>query len=534
MEAKVDFSDQRSVAMTRRQFLINSGRLALGAGLSVGLLSIPGCGNSSSSVGPWQNLAQRISGPVLLPGSSGYAALAQPNNLRYASTLPAGIARCIDADDVAQSILWSREFDVPLVARSGGHSYAGYSTTTGLMIDLSLMSQTSFDPSTGMLTIAGGIVNRELYKALMAANVTITHGRCPTVGGAAFLLGGGIGFNMRRYGLATDLVVATELVTANGKLVTASPKENPDLFWACQGGGGGNFGINTSFSLQTMEAEDLTVFNIAWTSNPEALYDALLAALAAAPAALGSRVQLSAVTPEQLASGQDVTITLLGQLVGTSADLADILQPAYRVAAPASADIRYLSYWTAQTFLSEPGLPDRYQEQSAFFVGPISPAAVATMFSWARRWPGTEEAANLVLFQTGDQVNAVAPDSTAFVHRNSDWLMTIALSWGADDSAGNIELNLDWQDAFYAAMRAYSIGSYVNFPDPALSSWAVDYYGANLPRLERIKAQVDPTQVFRFPQSIPPAVPTAAGTRSRAAIEYAEPAVFHRAAAVAG
>ncbi len=121
------------------------------------------------------------------------------------------------------------------------------------------------------------------------------------------------------------------------------------------------------------------------------------------------------------------------------------------------------------------------------------------MFSWARRWPGTEEAANLVLFQTGDQVNAVAPDSTAFVHRNSDWLMTLALSWGADDSAGNIELNLDWQDAFYAAMRAYSTGSYVNFPDPALSSWAVDYYGANLPRLERIKAQVDPTQVFRFP-----------------------------------
>ncbi|HXR35535.1 MAG TPA: FAD-dependent oxidoreductase, partial [Candidatus Binataceae bacterium] len=223
-------------------------------------------------------------------------ALARPNNLRYASVLPAGIVRCKSTTDAAQAILWSREFNVPLIARSGGHSYAGYSTTTGLMLDLSLMNRTSFDPSTGIVTVGGGVVNRDLYRALKEANVTITHGRCPSVGGAAFVLGGGVGFNMRRYGLACDQMLKTTLVDADGNVLTATPGENADLFWACRGAGGGNLGINTSLSLQTFPVQDLTVFRLAWNSNPQDLYAALVDALAAAPATLGSRLALDAVT----------------------------------------------------------------------------------------------------------------------------------------------------------------------------------------------------------------------------------------------
>jgi len=438
-------------------------------------------------------------------------ALARPNNLRYASVLPAGIVRCKSTTDAAQAILWSREFNVPLIARSGGHSYAGYSTTTGLMLDLSLMNRTSFDPSTGIVTVGGGVVNRDLYRALKEANVTITHGRCPSVGGAAFVLGGGVGFNMRRYGLACDQMLKTTLVDADGNVLTATPGENADLFWACRGAGGGNLGINTSLSLQTFPVQDLTVFRLAWNSNPEDLYAALVDALAAAPATLGSRLALDAVTRRQLAAGRDVRIRLLGQLAGTPAGLAEILEPAYRVAEPSSADIRVMSYWDAQiNFLAEPGPPDRYQEKSAFFVGPITSAAVGTAFDWARRWPGTSEAAHMVLFQTGDQVDKVAPDATAFVHRNSHWLMTIALSWGSADSSETVGLNLEWQGGFYESMRAFTTGAYVNFPDPSLTTWEQDYYGANLAHLQRIKAAVDPAQVFRFPQSIRPVASAAA------------------------
>jgi len=508
-----------TAAPSRRQFLIDSGKLALGVSLTTTVLSAAACGSGSSpspkvSAQAWKELARRISGQVLRPDDAGYLEVALPNNLRYASRLPAGIALCQTSEDVAQSILWARQHDIHLITRSGGHSYAGYSTTKGLMIDLSPMNQAQHDPSTGIVTIAGGIQNSALYAALQQANAAITNGRCPTVGGAAFVLGGGIGFNMRRFGLACDLMVETEIVTAKGDILNARARENPDLFWACAGAGGGNFGINTSFKLQTFPTNDLTVFNITWSSDPESVYSALVDALQEGPATLGTRLALNAVTSEQFAKGTDVTIVLLGQLVGTPAELAEILAPAYEVAVPSSATIQQMAYWPAQIdFLSEPGLPNHYQEKSGFFVGPPSPQAIDTAFSWARRWPGTSESAGMVLFQTGQGVNAVAPDATAFVHRNSDWLMTIVLDWGASDSQSIVQKNLDWQANFYAAMRDFTTGAFVNFVDPTLKNWQQDYYGSNLPRLESIKAQVDPHQVFRFPESIRPS-PASTSTES--------------------
>ena len=443
---------------------------------------------------------------MLRPGDHGFRATALPNNLRYASILPQGIAKCASATDVAQAILWSQQNDIALITRSGGHSYAGFSTTHSLMIDMTLINQAQFAPSSGIVTIGGGIRNVDLYSALQAAGATITHGRCIGVGGAGFLLGGGIGFNMRRYGLACDQVLSSELVTADGQILTLSATENPDLFWACRGGGGGNFGINTSFSLQTMPADDLiTVFEIMWSGQSDAIYAALVHALQDAPPIMGNRVAASAVTPAQLARGQDVTITLLGQLAGTPAELADILAPVYQVAAPLSADIEQLAYWDAQlTFLDEPGPPDHYQERSSFFAAPPSAEAIEAAFSFLRAWPGTSESATFVLFQTGAQVNAVAPATTAFVHRDSNWLMTMALNWGDHDSRSTVQRNLEWQAGFYEAMRNFSSGAYVNFCDPSLTTWQTDYYGANLSRLESIKAQVDPLQVFKFPQSILP------------------------------
>src|SRR5208282_5969087 len=281
------------VSLTRRQFLAKSARLAAGAGLGLSALGLTGCGggsSSSSNNSAWRELAHRISGPVLRPGDHGFRATALPNNLRYASILPQGIAKCSSATDVAQAILWSQQNDIGLITRSGGHSYAGFSTTRGLMIDMTLINQTQFAPSSGIVTIGGGIRNVDLYSALQTADATITHGRCTGVGAAGFLLGGGIGFNMRRYGLGCDQVLSSELVTANGQILTLSAAENPDLFWACGGGGGGHFGINTSFSLQTMPADDLvTVFEIIWSGQSDAIYAALVDALQDAPPTMGNR-----------------------------------------------------------------------------------------------------------------------------------------------------------------------------------------------------------------------------------------------------
>ncbi|HTA40707.1 MAG TPA: FAD-binding protein, partial [Candidatus Acidoferrales bacterium] len=167
--------------MDRRGFLARSATAALAGGAGFGLLSALGCSGGTGSVPapsglPWGSLARSLSGSLVLPDDPAFAALALPNNLRYASRVPAGIALCRNAADVSASILWAREHGVPLVARNGGHSYAGYSTTTGLMIDLTTMASFAFDHATGIATLGGGAKNREIFSECRKLDVAITHG----------------------------------------------------------------------------------------------------------------------------------------------------------------------------------------------------------------------------------------------------------------------------------------------------------------------------------------------------------------------
>ncbi|HTZ56236.1 MAG TPA: FAD-dependent oxidoreductase, partial [Candidatus Acidoferrum sp.] len=249
--------------VNRRAFLQGTTGVALAAS-ALGLLG------ASRSI-PWAELARRLKGQLVRPGDRWYSAYAQPNNLRYDAILPQAIAMCSDARDVSASILFAREYGIPLVARSGGHSYAGYSTTPGLMIDLRSMNRVAFDEQTGIATLGGGARNANVYAAFRDRNVAITHGRCPSVGVAGLVLGGGIGFNMRAHGLTCDHLIATEIVTADGTIRTV--RGDDALFWACRGAGGGNFGINTSFAFQTYEVGPLTVFDLLWKRQPERVFE---------------------------------------------------------------------------------------------------------------------------------------------------------------------------------------------------------------------------------------------------------------------
>ncbi len=390
---------------------------------------------------------------------------------------------------------------MPLVARSGGHSYAGYSTTTGLMISLDDLDSASFDASTGVVDIGGGVRNSEVYGALEEAGVTITHGRCPTVRAAGFLLGGGIGFNMRLFGIASDHLVSTEVVMADGSIVSASDTENGDLFWACRGGGGGNFGINTGFRVRTFPADSRTYFWLHWPDASERLIATLIAALDAAPATLGSRVSLD-TDPERPGG----SLKLIGQIAGSRAEMEAILDPVLSLGAPGHNEILTVDYWAAESVLLDTDGPFFFQERSRFVTDPLGEDFAGFALDWMRRWPGTGESGDLVLFQTGGRINEVAADATAFVHRDSRWLAVVAASWAENDDDARAERALAWQEGFYADLGRFARGgAYQNFTDPALDNWAEDYYGANLPRLRRIKRAVDPDNVFRFPQSIPPA-----------------------------
>ncbi len=493
--------------VSRRGFIASTSAVALAVGAGVGGGVGYALGQRSVRRGPseraWRELSHSLLGPVVRPWDASFTRTVLPNNLRYAGIIPEGVARCLRDEDVAQAVRWCREHGMPLTIRSGGHSYAGFSTTTGLMIDMTLMNGVAFDEASGTVRMEGGVLNSAVYTALREHNVSITHGRCPSVGASAFLLGGGIGFNMRENGLACDQVTASEMVTAGGKLLRMSATQNDALFWACRGGGGGNFGVSTSFTMQTFAVpEKITVFQIKWSADPEKAANALAEALNKAPLTLGSRMTLSAVTKAQQAAGQDVVVGLLGQYKGPQSELLEILAP---VGPPSSSTIYEMTYWQGQDFLHEDQPPVFYQERSAFVNRTLDAAALAVGFKHLREWPGTGEYCDLRFFQTGGKMNVVPPRDTAFVHRASSWLMVVGLYWNEADNRdrGRMVRNHEWQDAFYHAMLPFcGGGAYQNFPDPSLKDWRRSYYGENFDRLARIKKDIDPKDVFTFAQAV--------------------------------
>lgn len=488
---------RHEAGVSRRAFLRAGAGVALAAGLP-GWLS--GCATSPGSGSlPWTELAASLQGKLLLPDSPDFRQVAAPWALQYASKLPQAIAMCASEADVRNSLLWSQAYDVPLVARSGGHSYAGYSTTRGLMINVSQMHAVDIDPSTGLARLGGGARNKNVYAACRPFGRAVTHGRCKEVGVAGLVLGGGIGFNMRAHGLTCDGLKETRIVLADGRALTCSARENSDLFWACRGAGGGNFGINTGFTFQTFEVGQYTVFELAWTDRLAEVFDALQTMALKAPDTLGMKLSVVA-----RAGMPGLTLSILGQLAGTRDQLDALLAPVYAVLRPSKQRIDSMAYWDAQEFLSEEGYPEYSHERSRFVPESLSPAAIATILDELRAWPGTSVAATWKFFLMGGAIDRLSPSETAFVHRGNAMISSIELEWTAQDPRERVEINQRWLSRFHDRMERYTSSfCYQNFIDPAQQDYLHAYYGANLGRLREIKRRYDPKNVFRYPQSIP-------------------------------
>ena len=487
--------------LSRRDFLKSSGRVAAAAGLATQLGWLTAC--SSGSAPNWDALARSLRGRLIRPGQPGYMAAALPENTRYATNLPAGVVRCGDTTDVATAIQWARENGVTLVARSGGHSYAGYSTTSGLMIDLNAMTNVTADPAAGTARVVGAARNRDVASALQPLEVTISAGRCPGVAVAGLTLGGGFGFSARQLGLTADALVETELVTADGKVLTCNATENPDLFWACRGGGGGNFGINTSFTFRTTPVGDVSVYRCTWKSvDAAALLDTFQRVFAGAPDGFSMRLGFGAATRQK----DPVSLEAIGQYFGPSTQLADLLAPVFAIAPPTTREVRDVTYWEGKDLLADNEGPSTFTERSLFAPQPIESAGLAALARMLHELPSTTgpSSASLKVFSWGGAINRVAPTATAFVHRDALALLSIGATWASDEEPSGVRRLLDWINRFWETTRQYtSTESYQNFIDPALMDWEHAYYGDNLQRLVAVKREIDPHDVFRFPQSLP-------------------------------
>ncbi len=479
----------------------------------------------------WEALRGELSrGRLVRRGDLGYDGARLLFDPKFDASRPAAIAYCAVPAEVSACLAFARKFGIPLAARSGGHSYGGWSTTTGLVIDVSMMSQVSVDVAARRARVGAGTLLIDLYDRLAAYGQAVPGGSCPTVGVAGLALGGGVGVVGRLFGLTCDNVVGLEIVTADGVVRECDADSQPDLFWACRGGGGGSFGIVTAFTFRTHPAPDLVLFYLQWPWSAAAQVVAAWQRWApAAPDELWSNMHLSAAS-----GGALPQISVGGTYAGGIAQAQELLGRLYSAvgAAPSSTFVQSEPYLTAmlveagcssqsvaQCHLPSQnpagllGRPPEYAK-SDFFTRPLPPAGIRTLIDRVQlmgQVTGAQGAAGGVAFDAfGGAINRVGPGETAFVHRDALFLAQYSTTWtpqpGTEDAGAAgaaVASQRTWLAEFHAAMRPYaSRQAYQNYADPDLADWQHAYYGGNYPRLQRIKVAVDPTDMFRFPQSI--------------------------------
>ncbi len=469
-------------------------------------LSTGATGSAGASAAEWRALGRGLDGRLIRPGDASYDPARRLFNTAYDSVRPAGIAYCATAADVAECVAFARRFGVPVTSRSGGHSYAGWSTSrNGLVIDVSPMSRVSY--SGGHATIGAGARLVDVYASLAAHGVSIPAGSCPTVGIAGLTLGGGLGVVSRKYGLTCDVLESVRIVTADGRTLTCSATSNPDLFWASRGGGGGNFGVATSFTFRTHAIRDVTLFFLHWPwSKAAAVLRAWQAWAPYAPDELWSNLHLGHdPSPDVMVGGLYVggkagcerLLRRLVDRVGAGPSSRYVARSPYDHAMMVMAGCADLSVAQCHRPGSLPGetskgrlVRDAFTAKSHIAYAPLSATGIRTLI----RQVGTAGRHSVLLDALGGAIGRVRPDATAFPHRRA--LFTVQYYAHRTGAAA-------WARAAHAAMRPhFGDHAYVNYIDPELTGWRRQYYGANAARLARVKAAYDPGRLFRLPQGV--------------------------------
>lgn len=490
-------------ATTRRQFITRAG----GAVASVALAGqLAGCGGGTSKP-DWRRLSSRLGQKLVRPGDPRYDQISRPLNLRYADIRPQGVALCADAGDVRIAVAWAGENGVPVVVRSGGHNYAGYSTGPGLVVNVGGMRDVTVDDSSGTVTAQPGARNTMIYAGLQPHGVAISAGRCPTVAIGGLVLGGGIGFSSRKLGLTCDHLIAAEIVTADGKLLRCSEREHADLFWALRGGGSGNFGVCTSYTFATHPVGHVSIYDIEWDwADAAAVFEVFQAVIRRAPDEFSARLGVGRSGNARTGASEAPVISAQGQFFGPEKDLAELLAPALRAGRIKKRLIARRTFWQAKDYFFSTTPRTSYAVKSAYLDKSLSHQGVDVLLRAVERWPGShnDDGAGAALFASGGAINRVPADATAFVHRDKFALLATEASWTPQDSPRTVARNLSWIEALTTGLQPHLSGSaYQNFIDRSQPNWQDAYYGKNFRRLTQIKRRLDPGNLFQFEQSIP-------------------------------
>lgn len=460
----------------------------------------------------WAALAAALPGRLLRPTASGYATASQLYNPRFdGAARPEAIARCTTAEDVVTAVRFAADTRIPFAMRSGGHSYGGWSTSAGLVIDVSGLNSVTVDTANGVARIGAGAKLAEVYAGLAAKGVAIAGGSCPTVGITGLALGGGLGVLNRSFGLTCDAIRAVDLVTADGTLRPA----DGDLLWALRGGGGGSFGAVTTLTMAVRPAPKIATFFFAWDLSRA---NEVLAAWQGWAGRTDRKLWSTCKLLADPGTGRQ-RISVAGTWTGTPSTLDAQLAPLLTAAgsAPASQSKHQLSYAQAMLFEAgcstsdsaaeciaealKPQSRQAYAATSSVVGQPLKAAGIDAAIAQVKAAmdvPGMVEGG--VSFDVlGGAVADVAPDATAFPHRKA-----FAIAQYTATFAGGEASPFDaYVRGFRAAMKPWcGDGAYVNYADPSISDSGAAYWGANQKRLQEVKKSVDPADLFTFPQAV--------------------------------
>lgn len=525
---------------SRRQLLLVSAAALLTAGCE-GRASAPSStprspsgpvqspsGPVQNAAGPpdWQSLASGLKGTLTLPDSSAdnadrYNSLRLTENPRFDAAMPLAVLSAAAEGDVAAAVQFAVRERVPLALRSGGHDYRGYSAggapgtgiAPSLVLDMRPLAGITV-AADGTATIGAGASLVSVYAELANAGRALAAGSCPTVGITGLALGGGAGVLTRAFGLTCDALTAVRIVTPDGRIRTADANHEPDLFWACRGGGGGLLGVVTSLTFATQPAPVINTVYLQWDY-------AVAAAVIEAWQNWAPRADTRLWSTLKLLGGSNHAtplVQLSGTWTGPAAELDAQFAPLHaavgsypQVTSPVlnrsylDVMLGYAGCATTPVDQCHTGTGGALQ-RGAFSATSHVPyrtldgggvAALLARVQAASDVPGLLEG-GVSLDALGGAAAKPAPDATAFVHRQA--LATVQYTATYADGVDPAPFDAYVRGSRAAMVPSWGNGAYVNYADASIPDSAAAYFGSNAGRLKAIKAAVDPDNLFNQPQ----------------------------------
>jgi FAD binding domain/Berberine and berberine like len=445
-----------------------------------------------------QELESVLRGEVLCPGDRDYGTARTVFN-GMINRRPLAVIRCVDASDVIRCITFARRHDLPLTVRGGGHSVAGNAVGDGaVMVDLSGMKAVRVDPESRTVRAAPGLTLAELDSATQAFGLATTLGVVSMTGIGGLTLGGGLGWLNGRYGLACDNLISADVATADGHLLRASAHENEDLFWGIRGGGG-NFGVVTSFEYQLHPIDRVLAGSLSypWSIAPRVLrfYDDFVKT---APDELSTAASLG-LTP----SGEP-TVSITTCYCGPIDEGGHVLHPLRTFQTPADDTIQPMPFTQLQSARDEGFPPDQLHYWKSGWLRDLTDGAIDTLMQFVPQTPSP--ASGVGLQQMHGVASRVAPSATAFPHRAEQYDFLIGSQWS---DATDSDCNIKWTKALFEAMKPDLDESvYVNNLGDEGPERVRAAYGENYPRLAAVKRIYDPDNFFSANQNVEPSTDT--------------------------